>query len=94
LSYARAIHTIIQTMLLFKLDSEMLSALRLSSDWMDQKSISEPPKSTITLTTTEAKEIVFDWLEKVLMRNPFMVSDLNKYITLRKTSSESEPVPL
>lgn|GEM_PF-2734042 len=95
LSYARAIHTIIQTMLLFKLDSEMLSALRLSSDWMDQKSISEPPKSTITLTTTEAKEIVFDWLEKVLMRNPFMVSDLKQiYITLRKTSSESEPVPL
>jgi len=62
---------------------------------MDQKSISEPPKSTITLTTTEAKEIVFDWLEKVLMRNPFMVSDLKQiYITLRKTSSESEPVPL
>jgi len=93
LSYARAIHTIIQTMLLFKLDSEMLSALRLSSDWMDQKSISEQPKSTINLTTTEAKEIVFDWLEKVLMRNPFMVSDLKQiYVTLRKTSSEPAPL--
>jgi len=89
LSYARAIHTIIQTMLLFKLDSEMLSALRLSSDWMDQKSLSDQPKSNITLTTTEAKEIVFDWLEKVLIRNPFMVSDLKQiYITLRKTNTE------
>lgn len=93
LSYARAIHTIIQTMLLFKLDSEMLAALRSSSDWMDQKSTIITHTSPITLTTTEAKEIVFDWLEKVLMRNPFMAPDLKRiYITLRKTDPETTPI--
>ncbi len=93
LSYARAIHTIMQTMLLFKLDSEMLSALRLSNEWMDQRSEQEEYKPTINLTVTEAKEIVFDWLEKVLMRNPFMVSDLKQiYITLRKSGNQVVPL--
>jgi len=93
LSYARAIHTIIQTMLLFKLDSEMLAALRISNEWMDKQSAIVSHKSSISLTTTEAKEIVFDWLEKVLMRNPFMASDLKQiYLTLRKTSTEPAPL--
>jgi hypothetical protein len=80
-------------MLLFKIDSEMLSALRESSDWMDQKSLLAPLKTPATLTTTEAKEIVFDWLEKVLMRNPFMATDLKQiYITLRRTSGKTLPL--
>jgi hypothetical protein len=89
-SYARAIHTIIQTMLLFKLDSEMLEALRSISKWMDQQSYLATAKTKNTLSTTEAKEIVIEWLEKVLMRNPFMASDLRQiYITLRRTTPET-----
>ena len=71
----------------------MLAALRLSSDWMDLRSTDIPYQSTIDLTPTEAKEIVFDWLEKVLMRNPFMAPDLKQiYLTLRKNNTE--PVSL
>jgi hypothetical protein len=77
-------------MLIFKLDSEMLEALRSISKWMDQQSYLATAKTKNTLSTTEAKEIVFEWLEKVLMRNPFMASDLRQiYITLRRTTPET-----
>lgn len=86
-SYARAIHTIIQTMLLFDLDSEMLSAMRDTANWMDEQQINLKNEPTIKMSIAEAKEIVFTWLEKVLMKNPFMASDLRQiYITLVKNT--------
>ncbi|HUD10412.1 MAG TPA: AarF/ABC1/UbiB kinase family protein [Candidatus Saccharimonadales bacterium] len=84
-SYARAAHTIMQTMQLLELETEMISSLHSISQRMQtQPDLFTAPQAS-NLSVVEAKEIVYGWLEKVLQRNPLMAADLRDvFITMKR----------
>ncbi len=91
ISYARATHTIMQTMQLFGLNDEMVASLHA----VNQRVQAAPnlfhthADKQKDLSVVEAKEIVYSWLEKVLERNPFMIGQLaDTFKKLKNTTPE------
>lgn len=75
-SYARAIHTLVHTMLLLDLQSELENALRTMGQLMESTPEIFNNKHSANLSVLESKEIVYAWLEKVIERNPLMAREL------------------
>jgi tRNA A-37 threonylcarbamoyl transferase component Bud32 len=91
-SYARAIHTVTQTLQIMGLQDEIAAALYYIHDRLqnNQAPAWEAQRNN-GLSTTEAKEIVYGWLEEVLEHNPLMIGELaNIFETLRGSITEQQ----
>jgi hypothetical protein len=95
-SYARATHTIMHTMQLLGLKNEMIAALKSISLRAQAQTTPQlfNKKREKDLSVTEAKEIVYGWLEKVLERNPLMINELGHlFRALKKSTPENNNPP-
>lgn len=90
-SYSRAIHTLAHTMQLLGLHTEMKAALRQVGDQIPAFMHLAKRSAADNLSVFEAKEIVYNWLNRVMERNPMMARDLRRnFQALREVTANSE----
>lgn len=79
ISYARAVHTVMQTMQVMGLKDDIIIALRYIYMRMleDDEPVWASGEANDNLSIVEAKEIVYSWLERVLQKNPLMINELS-----------------
>jgi hypothetical protein len=91
-SYARSVHTMMQTMQLLGLQDEIVVTLRNIEGRLQDLSPFGNNVTPETMSVFEAKEIVYHWLERVIERNPLMAGDLRRiFDTLRNNRTPDSP---